>query len=98
MNSNNSRKKGSDTKYTTPVTKFPCKLCPKTVSDNDNVILCDLCQTWVHIKCNCLNYIDYKYLQGCNKPWHCLSCTTMLFLFGNWSDKRLLGFINNNNE
>ena len=23
-------------------------------------------QTWVHIKCNHLNYIDYKYLQGYN--------------------------------
>ena len=31
---------------------FPCKLCPKNVIDNDNKILCDLCQTWVHIKCS----------------------------------------------
>ena len=28
---------------------------------------CNLCQTQVHIKCNYLNYIDYKYSQGCNK-------------------------------
>ena len=27
---------------------FPCKLCPKNVTDNDNAILCDLCQTWVY--------------------------------------------------
>ena len=25
------------------------------------------------------NYIDFKYLQGCNDPWYCLSCTTVLF-------------------
>ena len=24
---------------------FPCKLCPKDVTGNDNAILCDLCQT-----------------------------------------------------
>ena len=42
---------------------FPCKLCPKNLTDNDNAILCDLCQTWAHIKCKHLNYIDYKYLK-----------------------------------
>ena len=57
---------------------FPCKLCPKNVTDNDNAILCNLCQTWVHIKCNHLNYTDYKYLQGCNcrlsrRPHHAIT-------------------------
>ena len=46
-----SKKRGPDT----TITGFSCKLCPKNVSDNDNAILCDLCQTWVHIKCNHLN-------------------------------------------
>ena len=80
------------------IPKFPCKLCPKNVSDNDHAILCDLCQIWVHIKCNHLNYIDYKYLQGCNEPWYCLSCTTMHFPFGNLNNQKFLGFINNNNN
>ena len=52
---NSSKKREPDT---TTFTKFPCKLYPKNVSDNNNVILCDVCQTWVHIKCNHLNYID----------------------------------------
>ena len=56
---NSSRNKGEQI--------FACKLCPKNVTDNDNPVLCDLCQIWVHIKCNHLNYMDYKYLQGCNK-------------------------------
>ena len=77
--------------------KLPCKLCPKNISDN-NSILCDLFQTWVHIKCNHLNYIDYKHLQGCNEPWYFLSCTTMLFLFGNLNNQIFLGFINGNND
>ena len=63
--SNSSKNREPDN---TTITTFPCKLCPKNVRDNDNAILCDLCQTWVHIKCDHLNYIDYKYLQGCNEP------------------------------
>ena len=31
---------------------FPCKLRSKNVTDNDDAVLCDLCQVWVHIKCN----------------------------------------------
>ena len=63
MNSSNSSKKQEPD---ITITKFLCKLCPKNVSDNDNAILCDLCQTWTHIKCNQLNYTDYQYLQGCD--------------------------------
>ena len=58
--SNSSKKRGTDIS----ITKFPCKLCTKYVSDNDNAILYDLCQTWIHIKCNQRNYIGYQYLQG----------------------------------
>ena len=95
MNSSNSscKKWGPDT-----TTKFPCKLCPKNVSDNDNAVLNDLCQIWVHIKYNYLNYIDYKYLQGFNEPWYCFSCTTMLFPFGKLNNQKILGFINKNKK
>ena len=92
--SNSSKRPGPDT----TITKFPCKFCSKNVCENDNANLCDLCQTWVHIKCNHLNYIEYKYLQDCNEPWYCLSCTTMLFPFGNLNNQKFLGFINNNNN
>ena len=34
--------------------KFPSKIC------GNNVTNCgDLCDSWVHIKCNDINYIDY---------------------------------------
>ena len=45
---------------------FPCKICNKNVNHKDHAIQCDICNCWVHIKCNNLNYIDYKYLQGNN--------------------------------
>ena len=77
---------------------FPSKLCPNNVTDNDKAILCNLCQTWVHIKFNHLNYMDYKYLQGCNEPWCCLSCTNTYFPFGNLNNQNFLNFIDNNNN
>ena len=57
-NSNSSKKGGTGT----TITNVLCQVCPKNVSDNDYAILCDLCQIWVHIKCNHMNYIDCKYL------------------------------------
>ena len=54
----NSKNNSSINKQGEPI--FPCKLCPKNVTDNDNAILCDVCQIWVHIKHNHLNYMDYK--------------------------------------
>ena len=95
MTSSNSRKKREPD---TTITKFPCKLCLKNLSENDNAILCDFRQTWVHVKCNHLDYTDYKNLQHYNEPWHCLSCTTMLFPFGNLNNQKFLGCIKNNDD
>ena len=33
------------------------------VTNSDQAIQCDVCASWFHIKCNDLNYIDYKSLQ-----------------------------------
>ena len=37
--------------------KFPCKICENNVTNCDHAIQCDLCDSWVHIKCNDLNCI-----------------------------------------
>ena len=56
---------------------FPCRICEKNVSDKDRAVQCDLCGLWVHIKCNNLNYLDYRYLQNSNESWYCIeSCST----------------------
>ena len=88
--SNNNNKKGELT------ATFSCKLCPKNISDNDHAILRVLCQTWVHSKCNHLSYIDYTYLQSCDKPWYCLSYTNTLFAFGNLNNQNCLTFTGDN--
>ena len=40
-----------------------CKICKNNVTNYDQTIQCDLCDSWVHIKCNDLNYIDCQFLQ-----------------------------------
>ena len=54
--------------------KFSRRICEKNGSDKDKAvqIQCDLCELWVHIKCN--NPTDYRYLQNSNKPWYCIEC------------------------
>ena len=31
---------------------FPCGICSKTVAKKHNVVCCNKCDMWVHIKCN----------------------------------------------
>ena len=52
----------------------------------------------VGIKYNHLNYLSYKYLQGCDKTWHCFSFPTMLFPFRKLNNQKILFFINANNN
>ena len=42
------------------------RICTKTVHYKDKAVHCDLCELWIHIKCNNLNYLDYRYLQNCD--------------------------------
>ena len=46
----------------TTITKFHVNYTIKmSVSDIDNAVLCDICQTWVRIKSSHLKQVDYKY-------------------------------------
>ena len=47
--------------------KFPSKICAKNVQDKYKVLQCDLCEVWIHIKCNNLHYLDYRYLENCDE-------------------------------
>ena len=68
-------------------TVFPCKLCNKNINDRDAAIQCDICQFWVHLRCNKLNLVDFKYLQESTYPWFCLSCCSVILPLGNLTDK-----------
>ena len=67
---------------------FPCKICTKNVSDKVKAVQCDLCGLWVHIKCNILNYLDYRYLQNGKKFWHCIESLSTIFSFNSLSSNK----------
>ena len=78
-------------------TVFPCKICNSNIKDTDSAAQCDICQFWIHIKCNNLNHIGYKYLQGSSDPWFCISCCNETFPFGILTNKNFLSTISNCN-
>ena len=73
----------------------PCEICHVNINNKDFAAQCDICQSWVHVKCNKLNHFDYKYLQGSNEPWYCLSCCHKMFRFGTLTNKDFILFITN---
>ena len=40
--------------------KLPCSAFAKNGHDKDNAVQCDLCEHWIQIKCNNLNYLDHS--------------------------------------
>ena len=57
-----------------------CSTCGKSVKDISS-IKSNLCLIKVHLKCNCLNYVDSQYIMFSNKTWHCFNCSTDLLPF-----------------
>ena len=68
--------------------KYPCRTCAKYVYDKDKAVKCDLCELWIYIKCNNLNYLDYKYLQNIDESWYCIECCSTMFHFNSLSSNK----------
>ena len=68
--------------------KYSCKICPKNVQDKDEAVQCDLCELWIHIKCNNFNYLDYRYLQNYDESWYCIECCSTIFPFNSSSSNK----------
>ena len=68
--------------------KFLCKICAKSVSENVKAVQCDLCELWVYIKCNNLNYLDYRYLQNNDESWYYIECCCTIFPFNSLFSKK----------
>ena len=75
--------------------EFPCRICTKNVHDKDKAGQCDLCELWIHIKCNNLNYLDYRYLQNCDESWYCIECCSSIFPFNSLSSNKFLACCTN---
>ena len=64
--------------------KYPCGICQKSVGDDkESSVLCDLCKSWIHPKCNNLNFIDFQHISDSTNPWFCLKYNCNLLPFGN---------------
>ena len=77
---------------------FSCKNCKNNVTNSSKAIQCDLCDSWVHIKCNDLDYIDYQFLQNSNDPWFCISCCSEIFSFSAVKNKNFISNFYDSNK
>ena len=76
--------------------KFPCRICAKNVNDKGKAVQCDLSELWIHIKCNKLKYLDYRYLQNCDESWCWIDCCSTIFSFNSLSkNKNFLAYCTN---
>ena len=79
--------------------KFPCKICAKNVPDKDKAVQCDICELWIHIKCNNLNHLDHRYLRHCDESWYYIECCSTIFSFKSLSsNKNFLAWSTNNDS
>ena len=82
---------------------YPCGVCYKSVNDNHNAVLCDICDKWIHIKCNLLNSSDYKKLKNAEETFYCINCTKDITPFSNMNNNEffttvLKGVLNTENK
>ena len=68
---------------------FHCKICNISIKDEDSAVRYDICQLWIRIKCNKLNYIDYEYLHGSNDLWYSITCCGKAFPLETLTNKHL---------
>ena len=60
--------------------KYPCGECYKSVTKNQDAILCTQCNIWSHAKClNMSNATFRYYLDHPNIDWTCTTCTLPKF-------------------
>ena len=55
-----------------PRTKYPCGVCSKACKWNQNCIVCDNCETWLHKQCIGINIFNQLANSSCT--WICDDC------------------------
>ena len=63
------------------VVKYPCRVCSKPVCKNHKAMQCDMCNKWVHMKCNLIDNKTYQKLQDYKHDWYCIDCTSDILPF-----------------
>ena len=60
---------------------FPCGIYLNPVAKNHKAVKWDICDLWIHIKCNKINIQRYHLLINDNTVWSCLTCSKKLYPF-----------------
>ena len=71
------------------VIKHPCAKCEKAVAKNHRAIQCDICNQWVHIRCNGISEKKYETLKDDPDPFICIVCITSTLPFSQENDESL---------
>ena len=76
--------------------KTPCGICYKNVNVNQKSLLCNKCNSKVHIKCNDISVLEYENLcndQSNGVPSFCKNCiiddSALMFPFGGVDNEAL---------
>ena len=69
--------------------QFPCGVCAKAVGERHRSIRCEICKTWIHIKCNKLDENEYKFYQNNpDKCFFCIKCSAENIAFSSLNDNQ----------
>ena len=73
------------------MSSIKCPKCDKRVWDNQNLIYCDSCHFWLHLKCSSLKKEEFDYLsENPSSLRFCCYCVKNIFPFHKLTDVRLL--------
>ena len=82
--------------------KISCNICSKNIRGNAKAVCCDICDKWVHIKCDNISASKYDELceEDNDESFFCIKCFNSELPFGLETDStsnQLLGFGDNSN-
>ena len=72
---------------------YSCKSCEKLIRENKNSLQSNLWETWIHLKCNHLNFIDYRKLPTQTEACHCFSSYYTIFPLGKLNNQQFHKFL-----
>ena len=64
-----------------------CKYCLKLLPENCNCIFCEICKSWIHIKCLRMSLCRLRELDNSNDPFYCPKCIAAELPFMLLSDR-----------
>ena len=73
---------------------YTCGVCEMSIDDSkQSAIFCDLCESWVHTKCNELDILDFQHIKACIEPWFCFKCVSRVFPFAALNNQNFSSFV-----